>query len=286
MSDFFSKEVENFYSTGIKKKHLKFQDIERIDRGFLNFGLWENGTRNYREAAANLLTMVIDNSGITSDARILDAACGYGTETFEIHTRLKPRFIEGIDITGIHMEFAQRKAHSLGLHEEIRFQRADCCNTNYRDDYFSALVAIEGPAHFYTKADFIKEANRVLENKGKLVLTDIILGKKFNWDKKFQVAVMKFTSKCWKLPRVNWIDEQDYKKLLKDSGFRLDVFNRLGESVFPGYAKNCLKLRTIRTRIFHRGFWAIMGMTFISYLLGYLQKKEMIDYIFVTAEKK
>ena len=279
------KKVENFYSTGINRERLDHEKIDSIDRGFLSFGYWDKGTKSYLEAATNLVNFVIKNSKLKKKDRILNVACGYGTETFVFYDRFAPELIEGIEITKIHVDIANEKARKMGLADKIRFRYGDACEPGYPDESFSCILGIEGPAHFNSREKFFEEAFRVLETGGELLMTDIILGRKFNKGEKLQVLILKCVAKLWVYPKVNWVDEEGYKIQLEKAGLRVDCLEKIGDRVIPGFAGNCFNIKTIKTRSAHRGFLSIIGLNIISFMLSYIYKKGLIEYIFVKAQK-
>ena len=87
------KIVERFYSTGSKRRHCDYNKLKQHDEGFLSFGYWNKDTKTYLDATKNLLNFFIDNCGIKNPTRILNVACGYGTETFAYYKNFKPKEI-------------------------------------------------------------------------------------------------------------------------------------------------------------------------------------------------
>ncbi len=69
------RKVEKFYSHGANLRSMQ-------EGGFLSFGLWREDTADYRQAAENLLNMLLENEKILHRGRILNVACGYGSETW------------------------------------------------------------------------------------------------------------------------------------------------------------------------------------------------------------
>jgi ubiquinone/menaquinone biosynthesis C-methylase UbiE len=279
------KKVESFYSTGINPERLNLKKIEKIDRGFLSFGYWEKETKSYLEAATNLVRFIIKKDKTKKSGKILNVACGYGAETFIFYDHFKPKLIEGIEITKIHVTIANNKADELGLSDKISFKYGDACKLNYPAESFSYILGIEGPAHFNPREKFFTAALQVLEKKGELLITDIILGKKFDRSNKLRMLILKCVAKLWVYPKANWVDEQGYKKQLEKAGLKLISLETMGNKVFPGFADNCFKLKTIITRSAHRGLFSIIGLNIISFLLSYVYKKGLIEYIFVRAQK-
>ncbi len=75
------------------------------------------------------------------------------------------------------------------------------------------------------------------------------------------------------------------KEQMEKEGLKVVFLKKIGEKVFPGYSNNGFSIKTIKTRLLQRGPFAIIGLTIISYLLGYLYKKGLIEYIYVKAQK-
>ena len=124
-----------------------------------------------------------------------------------------------------------------------------------------------------------------MENEGELLMTDIILGEEFNKGETLWGLVLKCVAKLWVYPKVNWLDEEGYKSQLDKAGLKLSCLEKIGDRVFPGFAGNCFKIKTIKTRTGHRGFFAVIGLNIISFMLKYVYKKGLIEYIFVKARK-
>lgn len=261
-------------------------DISKeYDGKFLSFGYWEPDTKTYLEAANNLLNFVIKNSEVKKADKILNVCCGYGTETFAYYNEFKPQLIEGIDITKLHINYANDKAKSLELDNRIKFSYGDACVLNFPENNFSYIFGIEGPANFNKRVDFFKAAHRVLKNKGELILTDIVLGKSFKRKSSLHNLLVGFAAKSWVIPKANWVNEEDYKRQLEKNGFKIIFLRKIGNKVFKGYANYCTRIKTIKKMMKERGIFTGIGFTIISCLLGYLYKKGWIEYIYVKARK-
>lgn len=281
------KKVNNFYSAGLnaKKESQYDKSKESLTGKFLNFGYWEKDTDSYLDAAKRLLNFFIENSEVKNADKILNVACGYGTETFAYYDSFKPEMIEGIDVTKLQVDYANDKAKKLGLHEKIKFCHGDACVLNFPENSFSYILGIEGIANFNTREKFFKAAQRVLKEDGELILADIILGKKFNKRKKTHNLIVGFASKKWIVPKRNWVDEEQYKKQLEKAGFKVIFLRKIGNKVFPGYAKYFSKIKTFKKVKKERGIFTTTGLSIISRLLGYLYKKGLIEYVYVKAKK-
>ena len=273
------KKVEKFYSHG--------SDIRSLQGGgFLSFGIWREDTANYEQAATDLLMMLLENEHpLLNRGTILNVACGYGTETFEIYKRLSPENIIAIDITEAHITFARKRAEELNLSEKIVFEQQDACILPYQSGSFSYVIGIEGPAHFNTGEKFLRRSFDVLESGGVLLLTDIIVNRGNANKQPINFCIGRRAASLWHMPEANWMTITEIVTLLKSIGFRVDIARSMGGQVYPGFAGNNTKMPSIINAIKTRGVIIGLGLTLISWLLGWAFRRDMIDYAFIRAVK-
>ncbi len=84
--------VERFYGQGAA-------DFGEFHGGYLNFGLWEKGVGSYLQAAENLVHRLGTLLGLTGSSRLLDVACGMGTQDVYLFDHFGQPEIDAIDIT-------------------------------------------------------------------------------------------------------------------------------------------------------------------------------------------
>lgn len=273
------RRVEKFYSHGSNLRSMQ-------DGGFLSFGLWREDTADYRQAAENLLNMLLENEKILHRGRILNVACGYGSETFEIYERLSPEKIIAIDVTEAHIRFAAKKTAEYDFAQKIIFEKQDACVLPYLPGSFAYVIGVEGPAHFNTRETFLRRAYDVLEPRGVLLLTDIIVNTAIarrnlctNW-------IGRRVAARWHMPEANWMTTESLVCLLKTIGFRIDMVKDLGRQVYPGFAKYNTRLRSIVSAVKTRGVFIGFGLTVISWFLGWAFRRGALDYVFVRAVRE
>lgn len=119
---------------------------------------------------------VLSRLAINADkpARLLDMGCGVGATA-----RLAPSLLPHARVTGItlvpwQIEQARQRTRQLGLHRQVKFFRLDYTQTPFAANSFDGLYAIESMcyANGLAKADFVKEAYRLLRPGQRLVVAD------------------------------------------------------------------------------------------------------------------
>jgi cyclopropane fatty-acyl-phospholipid synthase-like methyltransferase len=171
------------------------------------------------------------------------------------------------------------------LTNKIAFEKQDACNLRYASESFNYIIGIEGPAHFNTRKQFLQQAYQMLDHKGVLLLSDITVNQhemQKNW---FSRMLGRFCAKEWYMPKANWMSNAELKALISEIGFTINSFESAGDKVFPGFSHFNLKWSSIRNAFSYTGDPNCLGLTIISWVLGYVYRKKMIDYAFIRATK-
>jgi len=272
------EQVERFYSHGSDHRGAQ-------DGGFLSLGYWNERKQNYHQAVELLISHLLKDEAPINKGTVLNVACGYGAETLKIFEKLQPENIIAIDITGPHIEFAKIKAQEKHLSDRINFEKMDACTLPFKPFSFKYVIGIEGPAHFKTRENFLKKAYEVLENNGILLLADIIVNNRSGKNNFVSKIIGNSCARHWYMPRENWMSIKEMTSMLRNIGFSIDKLEVAGDKVYPGFARFNLKWSSIVNAFRIRGIFLGTGLTVISWMLGYLYKKKMIDYVFVRAVK-
>lgn len=270
--------VEKFYSHGSETRGLQ-------DGGFLSFGYWTTNVKHYHQAVETLINRVLKFEKPKHTEKVLNVACGYGAETIKIFEKIQPKEIVAIDITKAHIDFANQHNTLNDSSNRIHFQKMDACKLDFEDESFEYIIGIEGPAHFNTREDFLKSSFRVLKKDGVLLLSDIIVDKRAARKNRFNKIVSNFCAKHWYMPKANWMSAPELKVILEKIGFKIDTLESVGDKVYPGFSHYNLKWNSIQNAIRTRGYRIGIALTFISWLLGFVHRRGLIDYVFIRAVK-
>ncbi len=270
--------VERFYSHG-----SDFRGTQ--EGGFLSFGYWTEDTIDYHQAVKDLIDRMLQFEKLLNSGIVLNVACGYGAETLKIYEKIHPDKIYAIDITSAHIEFAKHHIQQLNLSDKIHFEKMDACKLRFKPNSFDYVIGIEGPAHFNTLELFLRKAYEVLKSGGVLLLSDIIVDDVLTLNGFYNRFIGKLCAKYWYMPEENWMSIEELKTLMETIGYKIDIVKSMGNNVYPGFSKFNLKWESLKNALRIRGFRIGLALSFISWLLGYVHRRNMIDYVFIRAIK-
>lgn len=270
------RRVENFYSRGADS----FGDCHG---GYLNFGLWEPGF-TYLQAAENLVSHLGAWGGLDSASRLLDVGCGFGAQDILLARKFGPAQITGIDVTWPHVRAAQHRAKVAGLSMEVRFQHGSATELSFPDGTFTHVLSIEGVVHFNTREQFLRQASRVLQPGGVLLLADYALARKpvQRLDKLF----LRAACKGWQVPDENVDTLESYQEKVERSGFTQVEVVSAGDRTIPQYFHEQTQTAHLASMFRIRGPLAAAGGLAIDWFAWQAWKRGQLDYVLVRAVKR
>ena len=269
------KGVEGFYGKGVA-------NYGEYHGGYLNFGLWTNGSKTYLEAAQNMVRMTAQTLGLDEQSRVLDLACGMGPQDIYLMQTVKPARIDAVDVTLPHVVRSRERVAANHLEDRITIHHGSAVDLPFPAHHFSHVMCIEGAEHFDTRERFLYEAKRVLKPGGVMVLTDYTLKRPLkNALERFAVGCAR---RLWHVPEVNVITLDVFKAQLEGAGFKNITFQEIGKDVLPGYYHEQMRLATRKSMWQIRGwFIAIFGII-IDWAVFKMYDWGMMEYTVVRAE--
>jgi microcystin synthetase protein McyJ len=272
------KGVEKFYATAI----TGFHDYHG---GYLNFGYWDQPGISYETAAENLINLLGRKLGLDSSSHLLDVGCGMGSQDVYLTKTFTPAKIDALDVTWKHIEIARERATRAQIDPtRLEFHHGTAVSLPFAPQSFSQLLSVEAPEHFNTREDFFKEAYRVLQPGGVMVLADYTLAK--NPNNIFKKIFLSFARSIWHVPVANVYDNDVYKEKLLAQGFRQVTIENVGRLTIPGYYFEHRKWEQMKKMRRLRGFWkGVVGGFLIDFGVYQAYKLRICEYALVRAEK-
>ncbi len=267
--------VEAFYSHGV-------ENYGDFHKGYLNFGLWEDGISDYVVAAENLVHKVAGRLGLTPGSRVLDVACGMGAQDIYIYEKFGPVEIDALDLTWKHLAHALRRAKYGQCEHSVRFHHGSATRLPFATESFTHALSIEGPFHYHTRERFFSEVWRVLRAGGVVALADFAIPRP---PRGWEVPFIAATKRLWKIPEENLDSIATYRRKLEAAGFRNIQIDEAGEYTFPGYYREQRRpeCRSALARI--RGVVGGRLGQIVDHAAIGAYARGLVSYILVRAEK-
>jgi tocopherol O-methyltransferase len=137
----------------------------------MHFGFYDENTRHHAEALANMNRELATRAGLRGGDRVLDAGCGVGGSAIWLARELGARVV-GVNVVPGDVERGRRYARKRNLADLVTIELQDMTRTNFPDESFDVVWAIESVCHVPDKREFLAEARRLLKPGGRLVIAD------------------------------------------------------------------------------------------------------------------
>lgn len=196
----------------------------------MHYGYYDEENKDFAKSLINMNAQLAKKVNITSDDYVLDAGCGVGGSSIFL-----AKFIgckaHGITIVEKQVESAEQHAVQANVEDKATFSRQSYLNTNFPDDTFDVVWAVESVCHAPNKADFYKEAYRVLKPGGRIIIADYFMQSELNQD---GIDLVKKWLHCWAIDSIPTQEEQyenlknfkdvqieNWTEYMKPSAFRM-----------------------------------------------------------------
>ena len=132
-----------------------------VEKYFDNLaGDWDN----FQECPDGVKRALLERSGISRGARVLDVACGTGAITAVLHD-LTGEKVKGVDLSGEMIKVASRKFSSCDWAE---FEHVDFLDMN--EEAFDFVVIYNAYPHFLDVDALCRKAHAMLKQGGRLII--------------------------------------------------------------------------------------------------------------------
>ncbi len=222
---FEQKDVAEYYDT----TQVHYENWWGLRKNLsLHYGIWDDTTKNFDESLRNTNKTLLEAAKISESDRVLDAGCGVGGAAFFVNETTNAKVV-GISLSTKQLSVANEQVEKRGLKGEVEFHCMDFTNTDFESESFDVVWACESVCHAADKADFIKEAYRLLKKGGRLVMSDFFIVDENQVDKNRWIDKWKAT---WAVP--DFVTANLFQAKLKEEGFNtvdvLDYTNSIKKS--------------------------------------------------------
>ena len=247
------------YDALAENEKLRFDS----ERPYWNYGLWRHNGLSMGDACAALCEEEADLGGLRPEDRVLDVGFGAGPQ-LEHWLAREPRLVVGLDRTAGHCRAAAERGLPFVL-------KGDGARLPFADASFDLLLCVEAAFHFDTRERFFKEAHRVLEPEGKLVLSDLAYADDLDGTGRLWWSSF---SRIFHVPMANRVLIGEYEAHLESAGFAVTTHIATHEVVVPFFAAAARDLRRPLAR------WACSGLSRI------FAEQPPFEYLFVVAQRR
>jgi microcystin synthetase protein McyJ len=251
-------------------------------RGYMNFGLWEGAT-DYADAAEHLVERLGEALELAPGARVVDAACGRGSQDLYLLRRFGALSVDALDVTQRNIELAVAQAAARSGPGELRFHHASATRLPFADATFSHAICVEAAHHFDTREAYLREAYRVLVPGGRIALADIVMRRAPRT--RTERALIGTAAALWRIPRANVVTLDGYRALLARVGFRLRTIEEVSGRTFPGYYEAQRTPARRRELVAARGRLGATVGAVMNFAAHRVYRAGLLDYLLVSAVK-
>lgn len=197
-------DIKYLYDKG-QSDYTLYNWLLRGDYLGMHYGFWENDTRNLFDAQQNENEYVRLKLDLGPNEKILDAGCGVGGVMLFLAKR------HGISVTGITISSEQVKegkkmSEKSSLQNLLKFAKQDYHKTDFPNESFDKIYAVESADAANPVPSFLKEMYRILKTGGKILIVDAFLQKPKDQFEGKDLKNLEKICNAWCLPDPNTID--------------------------------------------------------------------------------
>ena len=242
---------------------------------FLNFGYWDDSTKNPVDAQTDLCNMIKDVAELNEARYVLDVGSGFSEPAF-LWKKSNP------DVTITCLNINQNQLRSACKHniQGVNFLNSTAVKIPISDESCDRVIALESAQHFKPIKNFISEAKRILKKDGIVVLAIPVLSRPSTMSI-LKIGILKFT---WSSEHY---DIETIKKTIQDTGLKIVEIKLIGSNVYLPLAEYYIQNRqSLRQEILKKYPSYVENILFKSMLkMKQAAENHTIEYVIIKCTK-
>jgi len=235
----------------------------------LNFGLWNQNTKDPIEAQRELCTVVGNLAELDSAKTLVDVGSGFSAPAMQWRS-----MYDSLHITCVNINFHQLKTPTIN-------NNVSCVNSTsttlpLANNCADRIIALESAQHFKPLTSFIRESKRILNKDGILVMA-IPVTTDESLTSFMKLGILSFT----------WSSEHygldNIKSEITRAGFEINDIQKMGKNVYEPLADYYIENRDVlRNKILKEYPSYLENILFKSLLkMKDASQKGIIDYVLI-----
>lgn len=202
-----------------------------------SFGYWQDVATNAPDALYKATEAAFRRVGERaelgpSDALVLDAGCGFGTNARYLVEHFGVKRVVGLNISAFQLGRCEELAAKAKLTERLEFRHGSATAMPFPDASFDKIVSVEAAFHFSPRRQFFKEALRVLKPGGILSLVDLVVTPAAGPLQELHLGLLK---RAVQIPGCNVYGIEKYRSEVLAAGLTVRELSSIRQHVVPPY---------------------------------------------------
>ena len=224
------EKVNRYYQASIFDYHTMWTGKE--DQA-IHFGYYDSPNDSHSQSLLNMNRVLAQCARVTSVDRVVDAGCGYGGSAVWLAKNIGCTVI-GLNIVPFQIKKAEQCARREKVTDRVSFRNEDYTQTSLLSMSVDVVWGLESIVHAPDKAQFVKEAFRVLKFGGRIVMAEYTLRENPPLSER-EIDFLRVWLDGWAMP--NLLEAGVYKKLFGKAGFKNIKAENITPQVLPSFQR-------------------------------------------------
>jgi cyclopropane fatty-acyl-phospholipid synthase-like methyltransferase len=206
-----------------------------------HMGYYDKTTSSHEESLLKMNQIVFDIAKIKQNDLVLDAGCGVGGSVIWL-AKSKGSKVIGISLVGNEIELAKKFSQENNVDNLTNFKVMDMTNTDFDNRSFDVIITIESLCYVINKSNFVREAFRILQHDGRVIVTDYFSKDEVSKEEHYYIQQINKSS------FIDICSQNEFQNILKENGFRNIQLHNLSYNVKKSYESGIDKLSQLLTK--------------------------------------